>query len=71
MAAGLNFSRCRLACGATPTRRAFGPPPSPPLRGGRDKEACNGWTFRHIETKKGRKLIDELGAEIRSEMAAD
>jgi hypothetical protein len=26
-AAGLNFCRCRFGCGATPTRRAFGPPP--------------------------------------------
>jgi modification methylase len=32
--------------------------------------ACNGWTFWHIETNKGLKLIDELRAEIRSEMAA-
>src|SRR5436309_2466137 len=32
--------------------------------------ACNGWTFWHIETKKGLRLIDELRAEIRSEMAA-
>jgi len=32
-------------------------------------EACNGWTFWHIETNKGLKLIDELRAEIRSEMA--
>ncbi len=32
-------------------------------------EACNGWTFWHVETKKGLKLIDELRAEIRSEMA--
>src|SRR5580704_7908214 len=31
--------------------------------------ACNGWTFWHIETKKGLKLIDELRAEIRSGMA--
>jgi len=22
--------------------------------------ACNGWTFWHIETKKGLRLIDEL-----------
>ena len=29
-------------------------------------EACNGWTFWHIETKKGLRLIDELRAEIRS-----
>src|ERR1700730_2022330 len=32
--------------------------------------ACNGWTFWHIETNKGLKLIDELRAEIRSGMAA-
>jgi modification methylase len=32
--------------------------------------ACNGWTFWHVETKKGLRLIDELRAEIRSEMAA-
>ena len=32
-------------------------------------EACNGWTFWHVETKKGLKLIDELRAEIRSGMA--
>ena len=31
--------------------------------------ACNGWTFWHIETNKGLRLIDELRAEIRSEMA--
>jgi modification methylase len=30
----------------------------------------NGWTFWHVETKQGLKLIDELRAEIRSEMAA-
>src|SRR5712675_1469903 len=33
-------------------------------------EACNGWTFWHVETKTGLRLIDELRAEIRSEMAA-
>jgi modification methylase len=33
-------------------------------------EACNGWTFWHVETTKGLKLIDELRAEIRAEMAA-
>ena len=33
-------------------------------------EACNGWTFWHVETKGGLKLIDELRAEIRSQMAA-
>jgi modification methylase len=32
--------------------------------------ACNGWTFWHIETNKGLRLIDELRAEIRSDMAA-
>jgi modification methylase len=31
-------------------------------------EACNGWTFWHVETKQGLKLIDELRAEIRSQM---
>ena len=30
--------------------------------------ACNGWTFWHVETKKGLTLIDELRAQIRSEM---
>ena len=32
-------------------------------------EACNGWTFWHLETPKGLTLIDELRAQIRSEMA--
>ena len=32
-------------------------------------DACNGWTFWHVETPKGLKLIDELRAEVRSEMA--
>ena len=32
-------------------------------------EACNGWTFWHVETKKGLRLIDELRAEIRSQMS--
>src|SRR6266849_2443006 len=31
-------------------------------------EACNGWTFWHIETKGGLKLIDALRAEVRAEM---
>ncbi|MFN5042079.1 MAG: hypothetical protein ACK5E0_36695, partial [Bradyrhizobium sp.] len=31
--------------------------------------ACNGWTFWHVETKTGLRLIDELRAEIRSGMA--
>jgi modification methylase len=32
-------------------------------------EACNGWTFWHLETPRGLKLIDELRALVRSEMA--
>src|SRR6185437_3797995 len=32
-------------------------------------DACNGWTFWHIETPKGLQLIDELRAKFRSEMA--
>jgi modification methylase len=32
-------------------------------------DACNGWTFWHVETPKGLKLIDELRAQFRSEMA--
>jgi modification methylase len=32
-------------------------------------EACNGWTFWHIETPKGLRLIDELRAKVRAEMA--
>jgi modification methylase len=32
--------------------------------------ACNGWTFWHIETGSGLRLIDELRAEIRSGMVA-
>ncbi len=32
-------------------------------------DACNGWTFWHLETPKGLKLIDELRAQIRAEMA--
>jgi len=31
-------------------------------------EACNGWTFWHVETPKGLTLIDELRAKIRAEM---
>jgi modification methylase len=33
-------------------------------------EACNGWTFWHIETPKGLTLIDTLRAQIRAEMGA-
>jgi modification methylase len=32
-------------------------------------DACNGWTFWHVETPKGLQLIDELRAKIRAEMA--
>ncbi len=33
-------------------------------------EACNGWTFWHVETAKGLISIDALRAEVRSGMAA-
>ena len=32
-------------------------------------EACNGWTFWHVETPKGLMPIDEFRAIVRSEMA--
>jgi modification methylase len=32
-------------------------------------DACNGWTFWHVETPKGLQLIDELRAQIRKEEA--
>ena len=32
-------------------------------------DACNGWTFWHLETPKGLQLIDELRAQVRSEMS--
>jgi modification methylase len=32
-------------------------------------EACNGWTFWHVETPKGLRLIDEFRAQVRAEMA--
>ena len=32
-------------------------------------EACNGWTFWHIETPKGLTVIDTLRAQVRSEMS--
>jgi modification methylase len=31
-------------------------------------EACNGWTFWHVETAKGLTLIDDFRAKVRSEM---
>jgi len=32
-------------------------------------EACNGWTFWHIETPKGLTVIDTLRAQVRSAMS--
>ena len=32
-------------------------------------EACNGWTFWHLETPKGLAVIDTLRAQVRAEMA--
>jgi modification methylase len=32
-------------------------------------DACNGWTFWHLETPKGLVSIDALRAEVRAEMA--
>jgi modification methylase len=34
-------------------------------------EACNGWTFWHVETTKGLISIDALRAEVRAGMATD
>jgi modification methylase len=33
-------------------------------------DACNGWTFWHVETAKGLTLIDEFRAAVRAEMSA-
>jgi modification methylase len=33
-------------------------------------EACNGWTYWHVETPKGLTLIDVLRAQLRAEMGA-
>jgi modification methylase len=32
-------------------------------------EACNGWTFWHVETETGLRLIDEFRAQVRAEMS--
>jgi modification methylase len=32
-------------------------------------EACNGWSFWHVETPKGLKSIDDFRAMVRAEMA--
>jgi modification methylase len=34
-------------------------------------EACNGWTFWHVETPQGLTVIDALRARIRAEMGAE
>ncbi len=31
-------------------------------------EACNGWTFWHVETPRGLRLIDTLRSQVRAEM---
>jgi modification methylase len=31
-------------------------------------EACNGWTFWHVETGRGLAPIDTLRAQVRSDM---
>jgi modification methylase len=33
-------------------------------------EACNGWTFWHLDTPKGLTVIDALRAQVRAEMAS-
>jgi modification methylase len=33
-------------------------------------EACNGWTFWHVETPQGLTVIDTLRAQVRAEMGA-
>jgi modification methylase len=33
-------------------------------------EACNGWTFWHLDTPKGLTVIDTLRAQVRAEMAS-
>src|SRR6202034_60513 len=34
-------------------------------------EACNGWTFWHVETPQGLTVIDALRARVRAEMGVD
>ena len=53
------------SCSATRSARS-----TASARWRRGSQACNGWTFWHVETKNGLKLIDELRAEIRAGMAA-
>ena len=33
-------------------------------------DACNGWTFWHVETPRGLTVIDALRAQVRAEMGA-
>ena len=33
-------------------------------------DACNGWTFWHLDTPKGLRVIDTLRAQVRAEMAS-
>ncbi len=33
-------------------------------------EACNGWTFWHVETPNGLTVIDTLRAKVRAEIGA-
>jgi modification methylase len=64
------------ADGAVSLVRAKGAPPSGESVGSIHKigamaqglDACNGWTFWHLETPKGLMLIDELRAKVRAEM---
>src|SRR5262249_2382946 len=37
--------------------------------GGQGLEACNGWTFWHVETRRGLTSIDALRAQFRAEAA--
>jgi modification methylase len=34
-------------------------------------EACNGWTFWHVETPSGLTVIDALRARVRAEMGVE
>jgi modification methylase len=34
-------------------------------------EACNGWTFWHVETPQGLTVIDALRARVRAEMGVE
>jgi modification methylase len=34
-------------------------------------EACNGWTYWHVQNGRGLTLIDALRAQVRAEMGAE